>query len=297
MLADLLRSPFTWAMARDAGLGRFALTDLLRNGDARKVLHGVYASSDIPDNVETRAVAAGLIMPPSGVLVDRTAAWLHGVDTFEYHELEILADLDLYVISGNPRVRRQACRGGQRELLPRDLMTIGPVRVTTPLRTALDLGCLLSRREALAALDGFMRQGVTRDELRAELPRFRGRRGVIQLRSLVPLADPRSESPGESWTRLAILDAGLPAPEPQQWVQHEGRDLYRLDLPYPKHKVAVEYDGVEFHDSLEQRAADELRRDWLRRHGWIIIVVRKSDFTAERLDLWLGELRRALGVA
>ncbi|MGH3445452.1 MAG: hypothetical protein ACRDPB_08760, partial [Nocardioidaceae bacterium] len=34
------------------------------------------------------------------------------------------------------------------------------VKVTTPLRTALDLACKLRRRDALAALDGFMRSTV-----------------------------------------------------------------------------------------------------------------------------------------
>jgi very-short-patch-repair endonuclease len=98
-------------------------------------------------------------------------------------------------------------------------------------------------------------------------------------------------------TRLAILDDGLPAPEPQFWVIHQGREIFRLDLAYPKSKVAVEYDGVEFHDDdPERREADEKRRAWLREHGWIVIVVRKGDFTAERRHAWLGELRRALRV-
>ena len=45
-------------------------------------------------------------------------------------------------------------------------MTLGSVRLTTPLRTAMDLGARLSRSRALAALDWFMRQhGITRDDM------------------------------------------------------------------------------------------------------------------------------------
>ena len=48
----------------------------------------------------------------------------------------------------------------------------------------------------------------------AEIGRFRGFRGVVQLRCLAPLGDGRAESPGESALRLHWYDAGLPTPEP-----------------------------------------------------------------------------------
>ncbi len=61
-------------------------------------------------------------------------------------------------------------------------MELGGLRVTTPVRTACDLGRLLWRFDALAALDGYLRIGVDRDEVLLEMPRFRGYRGVRQLR-------------------------------------------------------------------------------------------------------------------
>lgn len=179
-----------------------------------------------------------------------------------------------------------------------DLCVVEGLTVTSPLRTALDLGCRLSRRDALAALDGFMREhGISRAEMVAELARYFRRRGVVQLRQLVPLADPRSESPGESWTRLEILDAGLPAPEPQLWIYEHGRPVFRVDLGYPRGRVVVEYDGREFHDSPEQREHDRQRREWLSKRGWKVIVVNKDSFTTEALSVWLDELRVALRLA
>jgi hypothetical protein len=294
----LPEGPFTWPMARDAGFSREEVTALLASHEIRRVLRNVYYATDVPDNVETRCAAAALIMKPHCVVRDRTASWLHTVDTFEFRELEILPPLEMSVLRGHSRVRRIGCDGNERDLASSDIMTIGQVKVTTPLRTSLDLGSTRGRRDALAALDGFMRvHDLTRQELTAELPRFRRRRGVVQLRELIPLADARSESPGESWTRLAILDDGLPAPLPQFWVLDRGVPRYRLDLPYPKHKVVVEYDGREFHDKPEQREADWKRRTWLREHGWTVIVVRAEDFRPERLAAWLGELRRALRLA
>ena len=289
--------PFTWPMIRDAGVTREQLTAWVLNRQARRVLQGVYVRSEAPDDPLARARAAALVMRPFAIVCDRSAAWIHGVDTFEFRELEILPPLETWVLRDYSRIRRRDCSGGQRDLARDDIMTIGEVRLTTPLRTALDLGCWLSRREALAALDGFRRvHGLTRRDFQQELSRYRRRRGVVQLRQLVPLADGRSESPGESWTRLCIIDDGLPCPTPQYWVVHRGVPIYRLDLAYPACKVVIEYDGSEHHDSLDQQEHDAKRREWLRRHGWTVIVVRKDSFAGDARAAWLSELRHALSV-
>lgn len=292
---DLPARPFTWVEGRRMGLSRYHIDNLLTARLVRRVLHNVYVDARLPDTLEQRVAAATLVVTRGGVFCDRTAAWLHGIDVLDYRELEILPPLEVVVLPQHHRVERRGCAGGERDLAPYDIELLGGVRVTTPLRTALDLGCLLPRGGALAALDMFMRtKAVTRSTLEASLPRYRGRRGVVQLRELVALADPRSESPGESRVRLAIHDADLPPPEPQWWVVEQGVPIYRLDLPYPKHRVAVEYDG-EWHESTpQQRAADERRRDWLRRRGWTLIVVKRGELAIETRGVWLRELRAAL---
>jgi hypothetical protein len=293
--ADVPKGPFTTADARALGLSRRDLDAGVRESRLCRVLHGVYRRADTPDTVEMRIAAAARVLTPMAVYCDRTAAWLHGVDVFDYRELEILPPLDCVVLRGRSRIERGQCAGGERDLLPEDVMTLGAVRVTTPLRTALDLGCRLRRPEGLVALDLFARHhDVSVDVLVRSLPRYRRRRGVVRLRELVPLVDPRSESPGESRTRLVIHDAGVPAPVPQHWVMHRGEPLFRLDLAWPKHRVAVEYDG-EWHESTEQqRAADRARRQWLREHGWTIIVVRRGDLDPDEASMWIEDLRGAL---
>lgn len=98
----------------------------------------------------------------------------------------------------------------------------------------------------------------------AEIARFRGYRGVIQLRALVPLGDPRSESVGESALRLHWHEAGLPRPELQHWVySDEGLAIYRLDLALPELRYGAEYDGEQFHSSRDDREHDAERRLWL----------------------------------
>ncbi len=110
-------------------------------------------------------------------------------------------------------------------------MELYGVTVTTPLRTALDLACNLRRREAMAAVNAFARShGVTAEQMGAELRRFRGRRGVRQLRDLISLLEPLIESQRESWLWLEIHDHGLPLPVPQHWIDIDGVPTYRLDF-------------------------------------------------------------------
>ena len=295
-LLSLPAGPFTRSDARDVGLSPAQIAELVRCRTIRRVLRNVYVACDVPDTVEVRAAAAALAVVPGAVFVDRTAAWLHGVDVFDYRELEVLAPVECVVLRDRSRIERPECVGGERDLAPWDVMRVHGLRVTTPLRTALDLGCVLPRADALAALDMFARvHGVTRSELEVSSERYRRRRGVVQLRSLVPLVDGLAESARESRTRLAIIDDGLPVPRLQHWVEEHGVPLFRLDLAYPRHRAAVEYDGAEWHDRTdEQRDADRLRRRWLADNGWTVIVVRRGDFAPGRRTRWLDELRAAL---
>lgn len=287
--------PFTTRDAARRGWSRCELSRAVTGGLIRRVFTGVYVQADVADSTLLRARAAALVMSPHSVLCDRTAAWIHGVSVFRYAELETLPRLESYVLRGHDPTDRHDCHGGSRDLLPEDWQVIEGVRVTTPLRTAVDLACRLSRREAMAALDALARDcGVTVGEMNRLLWRYRRRRGVIQARELVPLTDPRAESSGESWTRLAIHDEGLPPPQPQCWVARDGVPTFRLDLAYPRAKVLVEYDGEEFHTEPAARERDEQRREWLRRQGWYVIVVTKESFTAEALVCWTRELREVL---
>ncbi len=291
----LMEGPYTRRQAIEAGLTDRQLESLHRDRVIRRVLHSVYVCSDLEDTVMLRVTAVKLVAAPHVVICDRTAACVHGVDAFDYPELEVLPPIDTCVPPENTRVRRHECVGRSRDLEPGDIMDLGGLLVTTPLRTALDLAAGLPRRSGLAVLDAFLSLRMFNEvALKNEVRRFARRRGVVQLRQLVAIADGRAESPGESWTRLEIIDTGLPVPQPQFVVTLRGEPLFRLDLAYAKHRICIEYDGVEFHDPLDQMEHDEARREWLRQHGWIVIVVRKEDFTSEAIERWTREVREAL---
>ena len=284
----------TTPAAEALGYSRQQLAAAVDNGVLRRCMRGVYVPSGWPDDLEHRARAAAAVLGAGRVFVDRTAAWLHGIDVLGFAERENLPSIETAVLTRRRANRALGVRGRTRDLAERDVMLAHGVRVTTPIRTALDLACNLRRADAMGALDAFARQhDVSQVALLAELPRFKGRRGVVQARQLISMLDARAESARESQLRLAIKDAGLPSPAPQHVVIVSGQE-FRLDFAYPAHRVAIEYDGEQFHNSGEQRMHDQRRRELLADAGWTVIVVRRGDFVGVRLDAWLSELQSAL---
>lgn len=281
-----LDQPFTSAEAVAAGVSRYQLAALVRSGHLRPVVRGVYAAAQAPDSIRFRADALALVVPRIAVVTDRTAAWLHGVPALQRGSHLSAPPLDLCQPQ-DTRTVRPGVNGGRRLFRDQDVMTLGNLRVTTGVRTACDLGRRLWRFDALAALDGFLRIGVDREEILHLCQRFKGYRGVRQLRALAPLADGRSQSPGESALRLHWYDAGLPAPDLQHPIYHEDGWLrYKLDVPAPEVRYAAEYDGEEYHSSKEDREYDlERRRILADEYGWTIAVFTKDDVYARRSDI------------
>jgi hypothetical protein len=280
--------PFTTAEARRLGIDGNGLARLVRQGALRRVLHGVYVDAAVPDSVDERARAVALAVPEDAVITDATAAWLYGINFFDGNTFAPMPRVQYFGPLERTRVRRAEVQGGRRMLAESDLVRIGPVWVTTPLRTACDLGRSLRRAQALAALDALLRLGdFTAAQLDAEIKRFRGRRGVVQLRDLVLLADGRADSVRESELRMLWIDAGLPKPQLQIPVlQRLGREPFRLDIGDPKAKYAAEYDGEEWHSTPEQIARDAWRRQLIRGDGWTIDVFGNQD-----LHRWSGMTR------
>ena len=82
-------SPFTYADVEALGISRHTLRRLVSENVVRRLVRGVYARADLADTVELRARAVAAVIPAHHVVRDRTAAWLHGTDTFTHAEHDI----------------------------------------------------------------------------------------------------------------------------------------------------------------------------------------------------------------
>ncbi len=286
--------PFTAADATALGITRAQLRRMLSEGAIKQLLFGVYGPGQWDDSPDARARAAARVLPKQCVLSDRSAAWLHGIDIYDYAELDLVADLEVVSVGAANPTRRNGVMGGKRHLLPGEITTVLGVAVTTPLRTMCDVACLRGRHRAIATLDAFRtKYDITEEQLTRMLPRFAGRRGVTQLRELIPLSRPGVDSQPESWNRITIVDEGYPMPSPQVWVWVPGWGKVKVENAWEHLRIAVEYDGEEFHSEDADVSRDEERRDALRRAGWIIIVVRRDGLSGPGRDVWLAELAKA----
>jgi len=238
------------------------------------------------DMIDAALLRAG----PSAALSGLSAAFLHGMKWY---------DDDSPVEISRPPTGQGRCRGGIRvvraDLAPTDITLIDGRRITTALRTAYDLGRRPPRWRALGHLDDLVKAtGLDLRLLWRYIVDHPDMRGIRQIRGLMPHIDASSESPPESWLRLLIIDGELPRPEGQVGVLDEnGYEFARLDLGYRRFKIGIEFDGIDFHGSVEQKAHDAARDAKLRRLGWINIRVTAERMREEPDDL-LREIERHL---
>lgn len=301
-----LDRPFTYRTAqREAGLDSNDLHWLVQQGFLIRPIKGVYVASQVPDSVELRCACLRLVVPADAVICDRHAGWLHGAEmVLAPGEHLALAPIRIFLPRGRGRLRNDLADSGERTFRAGDVMEINGLRVTSPIRTAWDLGRNRWPERSLSALDQLLRLRVfTHDELIAGVERFRGMRWVRVLRAMVPLADRRAESPPESVLRLRWIEALLFAPIPQFEVWDGGEFLARLDLASEELRWAAEYDGDEWHSSPEQRAHDRARRELCeQRADWLIKPFQKENLfgrhqNAERLlRVGAAEARARFGI-
>jgi hypothetical protein len=288
--------PFTTASAASLGLSPKTLRRHFENGLVRREFRNVYVDARVPDSRNARLRALSLVTPDNAVVSDETAAWLYGLNVFapgRRHDFQP----SLVVQHGKARVDRPGGRGRQAIIHPDDITFVDGVHVTTPIRTVSDLLRRMYRPYALAAADAFAQAGlIAREELVEYVARLKGYRGIVQARSLAAIVEPRTQSPGESWQRLRIHDAGFPPPEPQFEVVDDFRRSFFIDLPYPDLLIGTEFDGREFHTAEEHRAHDLERRDYLSDlYGWRWVIGTRERLFGED-DSFEHELGALLGM-
>jgi hypothetical protein len=86
--------------------------------------------------------------------------------------------------------------------------------------------------------------GLTKEELDAELLAMERWPGIRAARRVVEFLDVRSESAGESMSRVRLVEEGLPRPDLQQEIFGPGgRLIARVDFYWKEHTTVGEFDG------------------------------------------------------
>jgi very-short-patch-repair endonuclease len=144
-------------------------------------------------------------------------------------------------------------------------------RVTSPVRTVVDVASRSDLVEAVVILDAALHKRLIRIE---QIKPRAGERGVRTLRRAIELAEPATESPMETRLRMVLVLGGLPRPEVQARLRVASGVIGRADLYYPGPRVVIEYDGATHRDSV---AADNRRQNRLVEAGYRVLRFTAAD--------------------
>lgn len=154
-----------------------------------------------------------------------------------------------------------------------------------PLELALiDTASRLPFADAIVILDAALagsclQRAVSREQVAAWECWLPSRRKRSLWQRAMDFADPRSESPGESFSRVRIHELGFAPPSLQRTLRLEGKD-YRLDFEWKDLGIVGEFDGrVKYFDAEGLTGADaasavyqeKIREDVIRQSGRTVV--------------------------
>jgi hypothetical protein len=280
-----------WPFLGSEALAAKALPERAMRAIYDPVYPGVYVPGGIDLTADQRAEAAWLWSRRKAVVSGHSAAALLGANWVD-------ATLNAELIYANRRPPAGITVHSE-TLLPDEVSEVGGIVVTSPARTAFDIGRRVhSRLRAIQQLDALAHAtDVKAIDVEAIMSRHVGARGVVRLRRVLPLVDGGAESPQETRTRLALVDAGIPAPRTQIVVRDEyGEFVARIDMGYEDLRVGIEYDGPQHWTNAEQRDRDIDRYSALLDLGWVIVRV-SSELLRYRQATFISRVVAAMQAA
>ena len=255
-----------------------------------RVYRNVYRDNGPEFDARDRAVAAWLWSGMQAVVAGNSAAALLGAKWVD-------PNLPAELITNRTRPPPLIITRNE-TLLPGESTVVAGIPVTTPARTAFDVGRRPGFVVAMQRLDALARATrITADDVLPLMKLHSRARGMKQLRQALPMMDAGAESPQETSTRLVLVKGGVPRPDTQIVVCDEwGLIVARVDMGWEKWKVAVEFDGAQHWTDPLQRTKDIDRAAELERLGWRVIRV-SYGLLRNRPDVVVARVREALRAA
>ncbi len=278
--------------ARQLGLSDNQIAGLVRRREAVRTHPSAFRSTA---HLRTwKSQARGAALSVDGVLSHRSAAALWGIDSFPFALVELTIPYSRSARIPGVKIHRS------KQYRFADEMVIDGLPVTGISRTVLDLAAVVSPRRLDQALDAVIRQKLLEwPDLYEVLIRHsaRGRDGCGKLRTMLESRYGDTSIPDSRWNRMVgtlLLDAGLVEPVYEHQVANQaGGFIARVDLAYPKKKLAIELDSIRWHHNLDSFVADPRRKNALLLEGWRVLTFTWDDFSTRPADL-VASVRVAL---
>ncbi|MFI7585778.1 type IV toxin-antitoxin system AbiEi family antitoxin domain-containing protein [Spongisporangium articulatum] len=214
-----LPSVFSRAEAREAGMSDRQIDRRLAAGVWKRLRRGCFELNAAPasseparaqdDSAKASLVATAMALKDREVAVShQSAALLYGLPnplggrptpTFTGGDGPVRLRTGAHVlVAPLPAVDRTTTADG--------------FAITTPERTVADCLRVSPPADGLAIADAALRRGIRREGLLQVLDRQKGWPGIVLARRLAQLADPRRETPLESWSAWTFDQGAVPRP-------------------------------------------------------------------------------------
>jgi hypothetical protein len=278
------------------------LARLIRSQEWNRVRRGAYVDGQLPSSAVARhallvAATVGDLRRPA-VVSHQSAAVLLGLPLWG-------ARLDRVHVTRRPPAYTQTTgvlRCHVARLRDDEVASVDGLEVTDVARTVLDLARSLPFDAGVVVLDAALHEGLlSRPLVEQRLFDIAGTRGSRHAARVVTFSDGRSESVGESRSRVLLHRLGL-APSALQFqiTTPAGEVVARTDFAWEDARVVGEFDGrVKYGRLLRpgQGPGDAVfeekrREDAIRDEGWGVVRWTWGDLVVpDRLD---QRVRRAL---
>ena len=279
---------FTVHEARASGMGRSRLnaSDLVTPTRGIRV---PWRAAMTPAEV----VAPVLSLMPDAVASFTTAAKIWGFPLPLAHEQELA--IHVTRPSSTPGSVRPGIVCHRMRLAEADSTSVAGVRVTSRLRTWLDLASVVSLHELVAIGDylvcahpaDFPRPRapfLTLDRMLTYLEAQRRVRGLPAARRALALVRVGSDSVPETELRLAIIEAGLPEPTLNYAIRDvTGRAVAWPDQAFVDLRLSLQYDG-EHLPRADPQASENWRNRIVADVGWGLLLVYAADVRSRGWD-------------
>lgn len=245
----------TLAQAREAGLSHAAIQRRVQSGHWVRRARGVYFADDRPFTDAARIRSGVWGYGDRAVGSGLTAAWWHGLTRFAPDPVEL-------TIPRNSNGRKHpGCLPRRRDLDSSDIVEVRGLMVTNLALTVVEAA---ARRGGGAKLMDNALQ--TRVEIRALWRahlRHKGRYGSPRSRRLLQAAEHGARSEAERLLHKLLREAGITG-----WKANYRVGRYRVDVGFPRKKVAIEVDGFAFHSGVEEFQIDRERHNDIVLLNW-----------------------------
>ena len=245
----------TLAQAASCGMSPDTVRRRVRDGRWATVHPRVHLVGGHRLTGEARLWAAWLWAGERATVSGPAAAFRHGM-------LRDPSDVvDLLLPSNLHRRSLPGIRLHRHDLAPVDRAGVGGLEVTAKPLTALETALALP--DGSTFLDRALQRHVRFPALYRAYCRHLGRKGWGRARHLLVAAADRADSAAERLLVGILRDGGVTG-----WVLGHPFERWRIDLAFPRQKVAVEVDGWAWHVDAERFRADRRKQNALVRAGW-----------------------------